>query len=67
MVTSVDAATVDAVERRPSSKHWAAMVMPIVVDLGTGEIHYLKKTPIWGAAYYRGLRRIIRELLSGDL
>lgn len=65
MVPTVDAATSDAVSKRPAGKHWGGMEMPVVVDLGVGKLHYLEKTPMWGAAYYRGFRKMIKELLGG--
>jgi hypothetical protein len=45
-------------------KHWAAMEMPVVCEATTGRLHYFQRTPVWGAAYYRGLRKQIEELLS---
>ena len=45
-------------------KHWSAMDFPIVVDLATGTLVFLEKTPMWGAAYYKRTREEARELLS---
>ena len=64
ILPSADASTIESVTRHPSRKHWAGMVMPVVVDLGAGQLHYLQKTPLWGAAYYRGFRKLIQELLA---
>ena len=38
--------------------------MPIVYDETEGRLYYFEKTPIWGAAYYRGFRKKIRQLLG---
>ena len=38
-------------------KHWASMEFPTIVELESGELHFFRATPMWGAAYYRGLRK----------
>lgn len=45
-------------------KLWAAFEMPVLVDLESGRIHSLEKTPIWGAFYFRGFRQLVRETLG---
>src|SRR5262245_31836356 len=46
-------------------KHWAAAEMWVAYDESRGELFYLEKTPIWGAAYYAGFRKQIRRFLQG--
>jgi hypothetical protein len=52
------------VEQGPMKKLWAAFEMPVLVDLESGRIHSLEKTPIWGAFYFRGFRQLVRETLG---
>jgi hypothetical protein len=63
IVPSVDDATSEAVRREPPAKHFSANEIPVIVDLGTGTLHFFEKTPLWGAAYYRGFRKTIATLL----
>jgi hypothetical protein len=35
-------------------KHWSAFEFPVLVSPGTRRIYYCKKTPLLGAAYYKG-------------
>jgi len=63
IVPVVDDATSRAVRQEPPTKHFAANEIPVIVDLGTGTLHSFEKTPLWGAAYYRGFRKTIATLL----
>jgi hypothetical protein len=45
-------------------KHWAAAEIPVVFDTTTGQLSYFEKTPMWGAAYYAGFRRQIKNYLG---
>lgn len=38
-------------------KHFASNEFPCVIDLSTGFVYYYEQTPIWGAAYYSGIRK----------
>ncbi|WXG39328.1 MAG: hypothetical protein WED07_00595 [Candidatus Freyarchaeum deiterrae] len=42
----------------------AAMEFPVIVSLKEKKIYYCKKTRLWGAAYYHGIRKFAKELLS---
>lgn len=64
LVPSVDPATGAAVRTKQAKKHRAGLEMPVLVDLGTGELYHLEMTPMWGAAYYSGLRKLAREILG---
>ena len=44
-------------------KHWASNEIPVVFDLADGNLCYLEKTPVWGAAYFAGFRREIENNL----
>jgi hypothetical protein len=44
-------------------KHWSAFEMSVVFDAATGELHYFRGTPLWGAAYYAGFRREVESNL----
>jgi hypothetical protein len=45
------------------AKHWSAFEIPVVFDASQGQLHYLEKTPAWGAAYWRGFRKEIEKYL----
>ena len=53
-----------AVREQPAKKHWAAISMPVVYDRADATLHYLERTPVWGAAYYSGMRKTIAEALG---
>lgn len=46
------------------SLHFAAFEMPVIVDLKTEKLHYFTKTPMWGAIYYKYLRKYINDNFS---
>jgi hypothetical protein len=45
-------------------KNWAAFEFPVLVSTLERQIYYYKKTPVWGAAYYRGFRKFVEEVLG---
>jgi hypothetical protein len=55
---SVDEKAKEWVMNRPR-KHFAAFEMPCCFDASTNTLHYYRKTPIWGAIYYKSFRKII--------
>ena len=55
--------TADFITNTTPPAHWAANEMRVVFDLATGNLFYFQNTPIWGAAYYGGLRREIERNL----
>lgn len=59
-------ADVDAQKIREVSppKHWAAAEIPVVFDEAQQRIVYFERTPLWGAAYYAGIRKDIQRLLT---
>jgi hypothetical protein len=54
------------VEGTSAPKHQMAFEFSVVVCRETGLAHYYKKTPVWGAAYYRGFRKFVEEILEVD-
>jgi len=59
--------TIDSIlwmEKTLAKKHWAAFEFPVLISFKDKKIYYCKKTPIWGAVYYRGFRKFIEENLS---
>ena len=64
IVDSLDPATAEAVRTTAPAKHWSAAEIPAVVDLSTGELTVFEKTPIWGAAFYRGFRKNLRRFVA---
>ena len=50
---------------KPSAR-FAFFYVPAVLDLSTGECHYIKSTPVWGAIYYAKFRFIIRQVLGQE-
>ena len=55
------------IERTLAEKHWSAFVFPVLISLKDRKIYYCKKTPIWGAAYYRGFRKFVEDNLSYNI
>jgi len=51
-------------EKTLAEKHWAAFEFPVLISLKDRKIYYCKKTPIWGAAYYRGFRKFVEDNLN---
>src|SRR3989339_1190480 len=41
------------------NKHIAAFEMPVIVDIANSKIYSYKKTPIWGAVYFKTFRALI--------
>ncbi len=50
-------------KQKPDS-HWAAFALPCVVDLSTGAVEHLEKTPVWGFAMWKGVKRAADEALG---
>lgn len=47
-----------------AKKHFAAFEFPVLLSIKNREIHYCVKTPIWGAAYYRGFREFVEDYVG---
>ncbi len=60
----VDEATENAIRNDSPPKHYSALENPVVYDLTRKKLFYFEKTPIWGAAYYKGFRTTIQTFLG---
>jgi hypothetical protein len=56
--------TADFIMDSMAPAHWAANEMRVAFDLASGHLFYYQKTPMWGAAYYAGMRREIERNLK---
>jgi len=48
-------------EKTLAKKHWAAFEFPVIISLKDRKLYYCKKTPIWGALYYKGFQKFVEE------
>lgn len=62
LVEEADSATLEDLRKNAPPKHWAALEFPLLHETKTGRTTCFEGTPIWGAAYYAGLRRTAREI-----
>jgi hypothetical protein len=63
LTQNFDPGLAQQVRQNSPPKHWAAQEMPVVVDVATGDLAYFESTPLWGAAYFAGMRREIENNL----
>ena len=47
-------------------KHWAAFEFPVLISTRLRQLYYCKKTPVWGAAYYRGFRHFVETQIGSQ-
>jgi hypothetical protein len=59
----VDPETTEWIARFRAKKHWAAFEYPVLISLADRRLYHNRTTPFWGAAYYRGFRRFVEEVL----
>lgn len=45
-------------------KRWGGAMIPVIVLPASGDVHYLQKTPMWGAAYWKGFRTTAQRILT---
>ena len=64
MIDRLDDHTAAAIRTETPTKHYAACEIPVVYDRSRGALCYFEKTPLWGAAYYRGFRKQIERFLG---
>ena len=60
----LDDAVGQMVRNTEPPRHWAAAEIPVIVDLETGQLYYLERTPDWGSLYWDGRRETIVKYLS---
>jgi hypothetical protein len=59
-----EADAVHWVRKQTPPKHWAGTTIPVIVAHPSDELHFLQKTPAWGAAYWRGFRDTAQRILT---
>lgn len=59
-----EADAVHWVREQAPPKQWAGATIPVIVVHPSNELHYLQKTPAWGAAYWRGFRDTAQRILA---
>jgi hypothetical protein len=64
IVPRIDPALAASVRNETPARHWSASEGPVVYETESGTLYYFEKTPFWGAAYYRGFRKLITEVLE---
>jgi hypothetical protein len=64
LVNHVSAEIAEYITSTIPPKHWAKIEFPTVVDLSTGRVYVCEKTPLWGAAYFNGLRSKVKAMLG---
>jgi hypothetical protein len=65
VVRTCDPALVEAVTARAGEKKFKSFVsVPVVIDAQSGDAHYYGRTPIIGAAFYRGFRRLASTVIA---
>lgn len=50
-------------EQKPKTR-FAYFYLPGVVDAATGQVHYLRRTPVWGALFFSKFRFLMRRMLQ---
>jgi hypothetical protein len=53
-----------ALTKRKPSAHWAAFALPCAVSLATGTVEYMEKTPVWGFAMWKGVKKAADSALG---
>ena len=53
-----------AYTKQKPDAHWAAFVLPTVVNLSAGAIECMEKTPVWGYAMWKGVRKAAQNALG---
>jgi hypothetical protein len=50
-------------EQKPKTR-FAYFYLPGVIDAGTGQVHYLRRTPAWGALFFSKFRFLMQRMLQ---
>ncbi|MCJ7580234.1 MAG: hypothetical protein MUP98_06840 [Candidatus Aminicenantes bacterium] len=48
-------------------KHFSIFEFPVIVDLEKNQIHYFKKTAIWGALFFSDMRKTVSKYIENVL
>ena len=61
---NVDEVTAQMIKTESPPKHWSAFEMAVCYDAPRHGLYYFEQTPVWGAAYYAGIRNQIKKYLG---
>jgi hypothetical protein len=64
IVDVAPASLVEFIEVQQAPKHWAAFESVALFELATGRLHTFAGTPLWGAAYAAGTRKLQQRLFG---
>lgn len=64
IVDHLDDSICISIRNEPPPEHFGSCEMLVVVDSRTNNSAFFEKTPSWGAFYWEGRRRLIREILA---
>ncbi|MBI1915425.1 MAG: hypothetical protein HYS12_11915 [Planctomycetes bacterium] len=64
VAASVEEKAIRSLEEDAPAKHFGAFEFPVVYDLHSGTIYFHRKTPFWGRAYYKGMRKLAERLFA---
>lgn len=64
LVSRVDDALAEMVKNEAPPKHMSSVEIPVLFDQAAQSLSYFEKTQIWGAAYFRGIRKTVQEMLA---
>lgn len=48
-------------------KHWSLFEFPVIVDLAKSQLHYYKKTAIWGALFFSDMRKAVSKYIENAI
>lgn len=60
---NIQSSAVEQVMQTPPA-HFAAFEMPSLLDLNTGSLYHMQKTPMWGALIWSDLRKYVDQNLA---
>lgn len=64
LLDCVDVTTAEEVRRRAPLRHWANYNIPVICDLGSGQLHVSEANPLCGHFYLDHFRQVIRQVLT---
>jgi hypothetical protein len=57
----IDQRAIEYCRELKSGKKWAGLVVPVVIDSSTGQVHSFNRNPIWGRIYYPYFKDLIAK------
>jgi len=64
ITSNADPQLMQIVKGTTPTKHFGGFEMPVVFDTTTGALAYYEGTPLWGAAYFSGFRKVVVNNLA---